>query len=72
MSRTAESMEEKPRRGDLVKLIGNHRYAGCTGVYFTDRHFYSRGELYPVVRIKYLGNDVETFVMDPENQMRKL
>lgn len=67
----AESMEDRARPGDRVKLIGNHPRAGCAGVYFTDRAVYEGGELYPVVRIENGGTKDETFVMDPDRQMRK-
>lgn len=59
---------DKPRLGDRVKLFGNHRWAGYTGVYFTDRKSES-GRQVPYVRID--SNGTETIVMDPENQMRK-
>lgn len=67
----AESREDRPRLGDRVKLIGNHPRAGCTGVYFTDRAVYKGGELYPVVRLDNGPRKDETFVMDPDRQMRK-
>jgi len=76
----AESLEEKPRPGDRVKLIGYHRWAGHYGKYLFDREFYSGGEGYPVVKIdnyESIGDRAlirdrgETIVLDPEKQMRK-
>jgi hypothetical protein len=66
----ADELEERPKKGDRVKLCGNHRYAGRTGVYIADRAFYFEGEERPIVRIDYTRE--ETFVADPERQMRKL
>lgn len=76
----AESLEEKARPGDRVKLIGNHRWAGHYAKYLYDGQFYESGQGYPVVRVenyesvgdKALVRDRgETFVLDPERQMRK-
>jgi len=66
----AEQCEERPRRGDRVKLIGDHPDAGCRGVYFSDECYYEGGKLYPVVKLETTGARV--VVRDPENQMRKL
>ena len=61
--------EERPRRGDRVKLIGDHPHAGSRGVYFSDETYYEGGKLYPVVKLEDSGRHVA--VRDPERQMRK-
>ena len=68
----AEIWDERPRRGDRVKLIGSHPYAGSTGKYFTDRAAYDGGKLYPVVKLENGGPLEGTIVFDPEKEMRKL
>ena len=65
----AEPERDRPRVGDRVKLFGNHRWAGHTGVYVFDRPADS-GITKPYVRIDNDGT--ETVVFDPENQMRKV
>jgi hypothetical protein len=74
-------MEGRPRVGDRVKLLGNHRYAGHSATYLTDRNFYESGQAYPVVKVdnyqevgdrNLIKDRGEVFVMDPEHQMRKL
>jgi hypothetical protein len=60
---------ERPTPGDRVKLFGNHRWAGYTGIYIGDRP----GTLFgskPIVKIEQTGD--ETIVFDPDNQMRKI
>ena len=64
-------LEERPRVGDRVKLIGTHRYAGFSGVYLADRAFYEGGGTVPVVKLNHQGTTIETWVHDPERQMRK-
>lgn len=77
----AEFIEDRPRVGDRVKLLGNHRYAGHSAKYLCDRVFYESGEMYPVVIVdkwELVGDQNlkkdrgEVFVLDPERQMRKL
>jgi len=51
-----------------VKLIGTHKYAGYSAFYLDDRDYF--GQKRPVVKVWELGT--LTFVLDPENQMRKL
>lgn len=61
--------DDRPRPGDRVKLFGNHRWAGYTAVYLADRETPS-GAKKPIVKVEL--RDVESVVMDPERQMRKL
>jgi len=68
LGQVAMSEQEKPKQGDRVKLIGTHKYAGYTGFYLDDRDYC--GRKLPVVKVWELGT--LTFVLDPENQMRKL
>jgi hypothetical protein len=60
--------DESPKPGDRVKLFGNHRWAGYTGIYLGDRDGTVNGKK-PIVKIDLTGD--ETVVFDPENQMRK-
>lgn len=69
MAATQTAAEEAPRAGDNVKLIGNHRYSGHTGVYLYDREFWGRTA--PVVRLCIQGAMVRTMVLDPARQMKK-
>ncbi|MGH7936665.1 MAG: hypothetical protein ACREF8_06620 [Chthoniobacterales bacterium] len=63
------SEDEKPKIGDRVKLCGNHRYAGYSGVYIRDTPFMGRS--LPLVRVTDGGVNVKTMVIDPEKQMKK-
>jgi hypothetical protein len=60
--------DDKPQLGDRVKLCGNHRFAGFTGTYFTDRKTFAG--FCPIIRLDHTGE--ETPVIDPGRQMRKL
>lgn len=69
---TETALDERPRRGDVVKLCGNHRYAGYRAKYIDDRANYNGGKLYPWVRLLE-GDRVgdEVVVVDPELQMKR-
>lgn len=68
---TEKQNEEKPKVGDRVKLIGSHRFAGFEGIYIADRKFWSEGAPIPYVKVIHRGMEVETWVHDAANQMRK-
>jgi len=73
MANATEPAAEKAHVGDHVKLIGSHRFAGFTGIYVADRVFhYLGGDPIPVVKLRHCGTDVDAWVHDPKNQMRKL
>ena len=69
MTTVAEDREDRPRPGDRVKLVGHHAWAGHSAIYVCDRATPSGGTK-PIVRILSYG--IESVVMDPESQMRKL
>lgn len=64
------TIDQKPRPGDRVKLIGSHRFAGYTAIYLADRPFPFDGVTRPWVKIE--PTEKECYVPDPETQMRKI
>ncbi len=69
MTNPRPEVENRPQPGDRVKLCGNHRQAGHSGVYVCDRQFYAEGSSSPIVRLDVTREEV--FVLDPDRQMKK-